>query len=133
MTDIDKSFYDTIHDVDNLNLLIAGKYAITSRIIHDTSNPAGLTSETLLNGYLHLLSADLPQTQSTKLTFRIFDTLLADRLREHPLSEDFPLTGTGPRGQKRKKGKLVKPLWVPEVCASCFIMISLPSCMIISH
>lgn len=85
MDTIDNSFYTAIHSVTDLDFIVDGKHPITLDKIKQTSAPDGLISDPVMNGYLHLLTTDIKCTNSTRMPFHIFDTLLADHIRNADL------------------------------------------------
>jgi hypothetical protein len=113
MSTIDKAFYNAIYGQSELEFMINGKYPISSAKIQQTSAPDDLISETVLNGYLHLLNMDVAHTRSLSFSYHIFDTLLADQLQNTPLKPDLkpPVMA--------KTGRSVHRLWVPEVSLPC--------------
>lgn len=116
MNMIDKAFFNTIHSVLDLDFSVDGKHPITLAKIQKTSAPYGLISDPILNGYLHLLATDLTRMNSMRPTFHIFDTLLADCIRDGNLNGDLkpPVHGN----ISKQKRKLPPTLWVPEVSSS---------------
>jgi hypothetical protein len=66
-------------------------------------------SETVLNSYLHLFTLDVQTPSMDPFTFKVFDTILADRLRDAPLTPAFGPPGQG-RGRRKKGSKLAS--WV---------------------
>ncbi|KAF8575081.1 cysteine proteinase [Ramaria rubella] len=104
----DQVFYDTLCQESNLYFFVDQKYLITAAQIQQVQKPDGRLCDVILNGYLHLWAADMSKLNHTT-TCKIFDTFLADRLRDTPTKPQFK-----PPCASKKKGKLHPQRWVPE-------------------
>ncbi|KAF8532355.1 hypothetical protein JB92DRAFT_2824453 [Gautieria morchelliformis] len=105
----DRAFHSLICKALNLKFHIDHKYTITSQKVAQVKDPNGLICETVLNGFLHLMSADVAREMTpAAATFKIFDTLLADRLRDTPIKSEFKPPG------RAQKGSTMRKRWVPE-------------------
>jgi hypothetical protein len=107
----DRVFFDAICQQQELEFTIDGKYQINADKIARVNQPDGLVPETVLNGYLHLLALDLVQVNIPPKQFKIFDTILAEHLREAPSRVPFKPPGSG------NKGRSSTARWVTEVHA----------------
>ncbi|KAF8589640.1 hypothetical protein K439DRAFT_1612645 [Ramaria rubella] len=106
-------FYDIICQQKTLDFFIDHKFPITAAKIEQVRKADGRLCDAILNAYLHLWQRDMSQLSNDPYTFKIFDTILANRLWDTPTKVDFKPPGTS------RKGKPVVQCWVPDVSLKC--------------
>ncbi|KAF8505105.1 hypothetical protein JB92DRAFT_3122741 [Gautieria morchelliformis] len=101
----------TLCNYKQLEFTVNGIYPLNAAKLQ-TLRSQGELSETVINSYVHLYTLDIHASTTNLPSFDIFDTILADRIRDAPLTATFGPPGQG-RGRRKKGSKLTS--WIPEV------------------
>ena len=113
-----KHLFSSLCKGPDVNFTINQLYPIKSHKLWALHSGAEL-SETVINAYLYLLTTDLQAEQFPSPHFKIFDTVIADRIHDSHLTPTF-----GPPGHPHGWWcKSFKPQsWVPDVTKSLLML-----------
>ncbi|KAF8478765.1 hypothetical protein JB92DRAFT_3279574 [Gautieria morchelliformis] len=109
-SDKSKLLFLALCDYELLGFTVNGIYPLNAAKLQALRSQGEL-SETVINSYFHLYTLDCHTSTSDLASFKIFDTILADRIRDAPLTATFGPPGQG-RGRRKKGSKLTS--WVPD-------------------